>query len=249
MKNLLFLGVPSTLQYLSVNIYLSSVILNCHPVFYSLLDGRPLTTLDTTFLSLDPGSVQTWQISDDLRLLLLAFQTGNLLHIDLEQSAPNWSALLQRDRNESLRSNELAQNLKSSRSSLQTCHIGDPSWREKLVSLHQRPGFKGKFPGSNKQKLTETGVGKRQLVEKHKVTGFKRKDQHFSTAVGYCPLTLEAPKELQGYSVEGVSIGVSCVTLVYTYNDVSVLCTCNVETGSWTLQRYVYHTKSMYWDR
>lgn len=195
--------------------------------------------MNTTFLSLDPGSVQTWQISDDLRILLLAFQTGNLLHVDLEQSAPNWSTLLQKDRNESVRNSELTKDLKSSRSSLQTCHIGDPSWREKLVSLHQRSGFKGKLPGSNKQKLIETSIGKRHSVDKHKVTGFKRKDQQFSTAVGYCPLTLEVPKELQGYSVEDVSIGVSHVTLVFTYNDVSVLCMCNVETGSWTLQRYV----------
>ena len=223
---------------LAFRFYFIASFLNTNSVLYSLWDGRPLTTIDTSFLDISPESIQTWQLSDDLGVLVLVSQSGDLVHVDLKKFAPGWSGSVQRDRNGSVLVKDQTKAAQASGSSLHTCRTVDPAWREKLLSLHQGSTIKTNSQ-LHKMERKQGTSDKRKTEKRSKVTGFKSKDQRKSGIAENAQTHLEAPRELQGYSVEGVSIGSSTLILVYTYNDVSALCSYNVQNDSWTLQRLV----------
>ena len=197
-----------------------------------------MTTIDTSFLNISLESIQTWQLSDDLRVFVLVTQSGDLVHADLEKFVPGWSGTVQKGRNGSMHVKEQTRPEQNSSSSLITCQTRESAWREKLLSLHEGSNIKtnSKLHNVDRKMIR---ADKRMLENKSRsnITGFKSQGQKRSTEAENSPTLLAAPRELQGYSVEGVSIGSSVLTLVYTYNDVSVLCFCDVHNGSWTLQK------------
>ena len=203
-----------------------------------MLDGRPLKTLNTSFLNIDPTAVQNWQVSDNLRILVIVFQSGDLLYVDLEQFVKDWSDFLLKEKNNLSEVEVKKKDLKPG-SHLHTCHIGDPSWREKLSALHHGRYSERKL--NKKRNLLESGglERRKRFESKPNITGFKSKEKRLSNAVASGPTSIVAPKGLHGYSVEAISIGLSTLTLIYTYNDVSVLAAYTIQTGSWTLQRFV----------
>ena len=223
----------------ALSIPLIAYILNHYSVLYSLLDGRPLTTLDISFLNIDPTSIQTWQISDDLKTLLTIFQSGDLIYVDLVNSVKDWSDFLLREKNPTSESEGRKRHSKPASSHLHTCNIGDSSWRDRLTSLHHGTRVERKF--TKNRKATDASLERRKRVDKQ-VTGFRSKDKRLSTAVTSGFTSIVAPQGLHGYSVDAISIGISTLTLVYTYNDVSVLSMCTIQTGSWSIQRWVYCT-------
>ena len=212
-----------------------------YSVFYSLLDGRPLTTIDTSFLTINPDAIQTWQLSDDLRVLVLATQSGDLVHVELQTFVPGWSGAVQKGRNGNIHVGDQTKSVQDSSSSLNTCQTGEPAWREKLLSLHQGSAIKTMSKSlARERKGFDTDKRMPEKRSKAKISGFKPQSQKGSIEAQNSPTTLSAPRELQGYSVERVSIGSSVLTLVYTYNDVSVLCFCDIHSGAWSLQRLVH---------
>ena len=211
-----------------------------YSVFYSLLDGRPLTTIDTSFLTINPDTIQTWQLSDDLRVLVLATQSGDLVHVELQTFVPGWSGAAQKGRNGNIHVGDQAKSVQDSSSSLNTCQTGEPAWREKLLSLHKGSTHKTMSKSKSLARERKGLVTDKRMPEKRsKISGFKSQIQKGTIEAQNSPTILSAPRELQGYSVEGVSIGSSVLTLVYTYNDVSVLCFCDIHSGAWSLQRLV----------
>lgn len=176
-------------------------------------------------------SIQAWSIADDLTYLAVVLQSGDLQLTDLQAyCSSNPTVLKQGKKSHQLRDRLL-------HSSLSTTQYGDIPWRDKLLSMHVSHESNRKEMAATrtpKTKMTHTLLS--EPMKRSKVTGFQSRSKQ-KPVMPVCTRVATAPDEVQGYSVESISLDQRDISVVYSYNDTYVLCQIDFATFQWKIYR------------
>lgn len=199
-------------------------------VFYNVNDGDVLLEIDIRGLSLDASSIQAWSVSEDYTTLALVQQSGDVKLVDLQSYCSSQPHVLRRGKQLQQNGGQLLN------SSLNTCQYGDIPWREKLLLLHS----------DNDKTQESVAISAKTFTSEHilmkpkkqtKVTGFQSRTKQCTGNVQVFVQDVPAAESVQGYSVEDLCLAEGVISVVYSYNDVSVLCQMGKTLPGWKCYR------------
>ncbi|CAC5394702.1 SPG11 [Mytilus coruscus] len=199
---------------------------------YNITNGDIVATVNLSRTNIETDRMLSWRFTPDLKYLVVMENTLTVTSINLENYIQQFPSCVTRTKLKDLQfsNNEV----------LNTIHVGDSTWRRKLLTIHDQNSKLPTKPWITEHKSNNSSSNTKPQTARWRVSGFWKKSRTKSQntiANLEGDKKIHLPATLQGMNIVDIVIGKFSVSLHLQSPKENVICVCDIQKQTYNIQR------------
>lgn len=197
---------------------------------YNITNGDIVATVNLSMTNIETDRMLSWGFTPDLKYLIVMENTFTITSINIESYTQQFPSCVTKTKLKDIQftNNEV----------LNTIHVGDSTWRRKLLTIHDQNSKLPTKPWYFEHKSNSSNV--KPQTSRWRASGFWKKSRtksQSSISKLEGDKKIHLPATLQGMNIVDFVVGKFSVSLHLQSPKENVICVCDIQKQTYNIQR------------